>query len=70
MQNFKIAEEKSEIRVLVYKAGALSAIAHNHVMTIEEIKGEIIVDTENFDKSSFKARIPVYVLYRRRSKAS
>ena len=57
-QPFVIDAEKSWIRVLVFRAGVLSGLGHNHVVSSNNIEGTISL-AHRFSDSTFELRIPV-----------
>jgi polyisoprenoid-binding protein YceI len=57
-QPFGVAPSDSLLVVLVYRAGALAAFGHNHVVSCRCIRGEIYVPGDPA-QASFDLRIPV-----------
>jgi hypothetical protein len=55
---YKIDSGNSELRLLVYRAGALSNLGHNHVMVNRELTG-IVQIGDSISASSFSVRVPV-----------
>ena len=60
-REFSLDPEASSLRVLVYKAGLMSALGHNHVITARELSGTFEY-AEPLDNSSFTVRLPVAAL--------
>lgn len=58
-QTFQIDSAKSEVRLLLYREGVLSDLAHNHVIVGKEIEGSVILNLENPSQSSFQMKVPV-----------
>jgi len=58
LQSFVIDSEESWIRVLVYRAGLMSGLGHNHIVSSHEIDGIIKYTTELADVS-VDMRFPV-----------
>ena len=50
--------KNSELRVLVYRAGALANLGHNHVMVNHGVTGAVQVGA-TLDASSFTLQVPV-----------
>lgn len=59
MKNYVIEADKSEIRILVFKAGLFSAVAHNHVIAATKMVGEVQLDEDNFEQTSLEVIIPL-----------
>lgn len=53
-----VSAELSDIRLLVYRAGALARLGHNHVVQARNIRGEIVLAPE-IHNSGFSLEIPV-----------
>lgn len=53
-----VSADLSDIRLLVYRAGALARLGHNHVVQARNIKGEIYLAPE-IHNSRFSIEIPV-----------
>ena len=49
----------SRLRLIVFRGGAMAALAHNHVMLAEGISGEVKFDPGNAANSSMELTIPV-----------
>jgi hypothetical protein len=60
--NYSIDSDATDIRLLVYKQGALQLFGHNHVVRSLNVHGEISRNTTNIDQSSFKLILPVHYL--------
>src|SRR5574342_1096340 len=58
-QTFVIDREASEIKILIYKNGILSALAHNHVIVIKEFNSNISWNDGDFTKSTLQLEIPI-----------
>lgn len=56
--HYRIDLDKSDIHWLVYKAGALSRLGHNHVISVGKISGDVNV-APNLADSRFEMEIPV-----------
>ena len=54
----RIDPQASEVRVLVYRAGALANLGHNHVLALHPDRGWI-ESTESISASSFYLQIPL-----------
>jgi YceI-like domain len=57
-QLYQIDPAQSELRVLVYRGGALARFGHNHVMVNRAIQGSVSVGTP-LSASSFSLALPV-----------
>jgi polyisoprenoid-binding protein YceI len=55
---YKIDTGQSELRLLVYRAGALANLGHNHVMVNRAVSGSIVVGAD-LSASSFWLSVPV-----------
>ncbi len=60
--HYAIDGRHADIRLLVYKRGALQLFGHNHVIRITGLTGEIMRDTEDIERSSISLTIPVHDL--------
>jgi len=58
-KNFIIIPESSEIRILVYRKGVLSALGHNHVIISKQIQGTIYLNEEDISQSRLAISMPV-----------
>ncbi|MBF0286173.1 MAG: YceI family protein [SAR324 cluster bacterium] len=59
VETFTVDTRQSEIRILLYKDGALARLAHNHVIVSKAVAGSVDVFAEDMAKSSFQLSIPV-----------
>ena len=57
-QHFAIVSEQSRLVVLVYRAGSLARLGHNHVVSSHSITGDIYVASP-LERSVFSIAIPV-----------
>lgn len=55
---YEILPEQSDIRFLVFRAGPLARLGHNHVIQAKKIRGEILLAPE-IHRSRFFIEIPV-----------
>jgi hypothetical protein len=55
---YRIDSSKSELRVLVYRAGALASFGHNHVMINRAVSGSVRL-AATVSASSFSISVPV-----------
>ena len=51
-QSFFTKKDKSEFKIYVWKAGIASGFAHDHIMSVEDFKGQVVYDEKNPSKSS------------------
>jgi len=58
-QHYSIDAQKSYIRLLVYKKGALQFFGHNHVISHSKIQGDVVRNTSNIDRSRFIINLAV-----------
>lgn len=56
--HYTVDPERSDVRFLVYKAGALSSFGHDHVIAARGIQGDVYV-APNFVDSGFALTLPV-----------
>jgi polyisoprenoid-binding protein YceI len=55
---YRIDESQSELRILVYRAGPLARLGHNHVMVNRSLRGAVnVADAPN--ESVFRLTVPV-----------
>jgi polyisoprenoid-binding protein YceI len=55
--SYRIDSSKSELRVLVYRAGALARLGHNHVLVSRAVSGSVQV-AATLSASSFSVSVP------------
>lgn len=55
---YEILPENSDIRFLVFRAGALAKLGHNHVVQARNVRGEILLSPD-IHRSQFFIEIPV-----------
>ncbi len=55
---YRIDSSKSELRVLVYRAGALASFGHNHVIVNRAVSGSVQI-AATLSSSSFSFSVPV-----------
>lgn len=53
-----IAADQSEVRIFVYRGGALARLGHNHIVVARQLKG-VVWRHAQFDRSSFELTIDV-----------
>lgn len=58
-QTFRILPGDSEVRILLYKKGPLSALAHSHVLVLKEMKGRIQLQPEALNQSDWNVKADV-----------
>jgi polyisoprenoid-binding protein YceI len=58
-RNIKLQPGDSEIRILVYRAGMLSKLAHNHIIVSHHLEGELTWDAENPHATTGFLQVPV-----------
>src|SRR5580698_1645193 len=56
--NYKIDSARSELRILVYRAGPLARLGHNHVMVNRSLRGAVSL-ADAPDASVFRLIVPV-----------
>ncbi len=56
---FAIDAAASDIHWLVYKAGALARLGHNHVIAVPGLRGSVTVGAQDLSASHFEIVIPV-----------
>ena len=56
--SYRVDSSRSELRLLVYRAGALSNLGHNHVIVNRSLNGSIDVAPQ-FGASTFSLNVPV-----------
>ena len=60
-RSFHVVSAESEVRILVYRAGTLARLGHNHVITSHGLKG-LITLPEDPTQASFEIVMPVATL--------
>jgi hypothetical protein len=55
---FRIVPEQSELRILVYRAGALAKLGHNHLVVMRDLSGDIVMG-QTPAESSFRIEFSV-----------
>ena len=58
---YRLDVEKSDIRLLTYRAGVLSKLGHNHVISTDQLSGTIRMHSD-FEQSEFELEIAVQEL--------
>jgi polyisoprenoid-binding protein YceI len=58
-QTFAIDPSKSDIHWLVYKAGTLERLGHNHVISVPQPHGTVTLDSQNKANSKFSIEFNV-----------
>lgn len=58
-QTFRILSGDSEIRMLLYKKGALSGFAYSHVLVLKEMEGSIQIQPEALTQSTWNVKAEV-----------
>ncbi len=56
---FAIDAAESDVHWLVYKAGALARLGHNHVIAVPNLRGSVTVGAQDLAASHFEFVIPV-----------
>jgi hypothetical protein len=59
--DYRVVPGESDIRVLVFRAGALGRLGHNHVVTAKDVSGRVHVGQTPAD-SNFELTVPVQSL--------
>lgn len=57
-QEYHVLPDESEIDILVFRAGALGRLGHNHVVTAETVTGAVTVG-DTAGESAFELAVPV-----------
>jgi hypothetical protein len=57
-EHLVVRPELSEVRFLVYRAGALAAFGHDHVIQAKDIRGDVYL-AKDFQSSGFSLSLPV-----------
>src|SRR5258708_20547580 len=55
---YAIDSQNSELRILVYRAGPLANLGHNHVMVSHSVSG-LVQTGSSISSSSFSLKVPV-----------
>lgn len=56
--HYRVAPERSEVHILVYRGGPLARLGHNHVMLSRDVAGDIWI-ADSIERSSLTVRMPV-----------
>jgi polyisoprenoid-binding protein YceI len=59
VREYSVDAAKSDIHWLVFKAGSLSRLGHNHVVSVADLTGRVTVNPAETGKSSFELQFPV-----------
>ena len=57
-QQFSLAPDESRLLVRVYRGGRLARMGHNHIVSSDDLRGEIYL-SEQLSSSVFEVRLPV-----------
>jgi len=60
-RRFRVLPEQSRLLVLVYRAGRLANLGHNHVISSDDLQGEIYL-ADKLQNSAFEIRVPVVTM--------
>ena len=60
-QTYAIDPAASELRILVYRAGALARLGHNHVILSEDLSGQVLL-RDPVEEAGFTLSVPVKTL--------
>jgi len=55
---YRVDGAASQLHVLVYRAGALARLGHNHVLSTEQLSGAVVIDPQ-LDRSQLTLDLPV-----------
>ena len=55
---YQVASARSDVRFVVYRAGRLAALGHNHVVVARQVGGEIAL-APDLTRTQFSLRLPV-----------
>lgn len=58
-RQYRIVPESSALRVLVYREGVFSVLAHDHVLLARDLSGRVTVDSGDLGRSSVSLRVGV-----------
>jgi hypothetical protein len=58
-RSYVVDAASSDIHWLVYKAGAFARLGHNHVVSVGQLTGNVTVNLENPERSTFGIEFPV-----------
>lgn len=56
-RQYRIDPQRSAVRVLVYRKGVLSVLAHDHVMVAQDVQGRLSLDGADVARSSLTLRV-------------
>jgi polyisoprenoid-binding protein YceI len=57
VRQFRVDPQISAVRLLVYRRGALSVLAHDHVLVAKDVQGRISVDGGDLGRSTVSLRV-------------
>lgn len=60
-QTYTLDAQASEVHILVYRAGSLARLGHNHVISSKSLRGEVWLD-QDFARSGFDVTLPIATL--------
>jgi polyisoprenoid-binding protein YceI len=61
-RQYSIDASGSDVHWLVYKAGSLARLGHNHVISVADLTGKVTADAANLSASRFELQFPVAAL--------
>jgi hypothetical protein len=59
VREYSVDAGKSDIHWLVFKAGSLARLGHNHVVSVADLTGRVMLNRADPAKSSFELQFPV-----------
>jgi polyisoprenoid-binding protein YceI len=59
LRSYSIDAASSQVYWLVYKAGALARLGHNHVISAPQLTGHVTLNSADLSASTFELEIPV-----------
>lgn len=57
--HYRIDDQRSDVRILVFKKGLLNVFGHNHVIRAAQFQGEVTGDLVQFGNVRFKLLVPL-----------
>ena len=58
-RTYRVDPDASDVHWLIYKAGTLQRLGHNHVISVGQLSGQVTVDGADLGKAHFELTIPV-----------
>ncbi len=58
IEHYRIDADHSQVLILVYRDGAMARLGHNHVLSVHQLSGEVVMPADS-TQASFELEFPV-----------